>query len=504
VAMVVALSLPVLVLTIGGGADYARVLAARSKLQAAVDSATLATYKHYEQDTNQTEAQLQPYFDKALKASLRQKFERQIDITRERLRLDVANNTLRAEVSADFPTTFIRLAGIDPMTINTTSEVKASLNFTEVALVLDVTGSMGERGKLDELKQAARNFLDKINDKLPASSADSFKVAIVPFAEYVNVGTDKRNEPWIDVPRDRTIVKQTPWKDCDRWVCLKWGQETKRRCHWVGDPDSPDHHKECRDVVETVCQKSTYVKMDHCVTGVDTTRLNIKWEGCVGSRDYPLNLKDEGYGLERVPGVMNHPRHEDSLPDSDLDAWARRKRNHCSTPITPLMPLKTNIDQLKRKIDGLRARGYTYIPIGLVWGWRVLSHKEPFTEGARDADVKSKNVNKIIVLMTDGVNTRAPDKRSRRRYKYREHQRNDRAYADQMLRELCDNIKAINPVTDRRNAEIITVTFDVTDNNIKNLLKSCSTMGSFDAQSGQLTEVFENIANSLAELHLSR
>ena len=52
-------------------------------------------------------------------------------------------------------------------------------------------------------------------------------------------------------------------------------------------------------------------------------------------------------------------------------------------------------------IDALVAKGNTVIPAGLLWGWRVLSSTEPFTEGAAYSDEKWV---KAIVLLTDGEN----------------------------------------------------------------------------------------------------
>ena len=69
--------------------------------------------------------------------------------------------------------------------------MRASVGRTEVALVLDTTKSM-EGARLAELKRAARKFLDTIDASLPDNDANAFKVAIVPFSEYVNVGLGRR------------------------------------------------------------------------------------------------------------------------------------------------------------------------------------------------------------------------------------------------------------------------------------------------------------------------
>lgn len=437
VALMVSLALPALILMVGGGVDYANLLQRKTQLQNAVDSALLATHLHYQHNQSLSDADLQAYFDKHLKASMPSKLRSVLSITDEEVEVDRDNGIMRASVNAESRTNFMRLVAIDKVKLSTFAEVQASPSYTEVALVLDTTGSM--RGsKIAELKRAAKNFLNTIYAKLGSDPA-SFKVAVVPFSMYVNVGMEHRNASWISVPRDRTFR-------------------------------------------------------------VRGGRLTIKWEGCVGSRNYPLNLKDEQYGT-RVPGVMEHPRNT-YYSVASVWGWHWDEWNNCPTSLIPLTSLKTGKSQLVSKIDSLRAGGWTFIPAGLVWGWRVLSPQAPFTEGASWTEVKRKNVRKIIVLMTDGANTRAPDRRRGR--SYADHSTFHWWYADSLTRELCSNIKAINPATGKPYADIITVTFNVRRSRIKNLMKECASIGSYDARSGQLVKVFDSIAKKLVELHLSK
>ena len=504
VAIIVALTLPFLVLVIGGAADYMRILAMRSRLQSAADGAVLATFMRYMQDPRQSVDQLKPYFRKVLRSSLQEKFDRQAKILSIRLELDEKEQVLTSHVRAKLRTTFIRLAGIDDMPITVVSEARAGIGRTEVALVLDTTKSM-EGARLAELKQAAKKFLDDIYARVP-KKANAFRVAIVPFAEYVNVGMDKRNAPWIHVDEDGTYTGRATF--C-HYECPNPQQIPN--CHWEGnedggqvqvcdgtrpycDPNDPQSYRVCRE-------------QDHT--------LVVRWEGCVGSRDYPYNLKDSDYALHKVPGVMNYPRNP-LQPADDYLGWQPYPVNHCpSEPITPLTSLVNKLDVLKERIDRLKAEGFTYIPIGLAWGWRVLSNNgpdDPYHEGADADTVKLGNVRKIIILMTDGMNRIAPN-RDIPGYAYRDHSwrckesenRCDASrYADDLLLKLCSNIKATNPDTKRPNAEIVTVTFDVKDDHIKELLRQCSSLGSFDAKSGELTMVFGDIARKIAELHLSR
>jgi hypothetical protein len=167
-----------------------------------------------------------------------------------------------------------------------------------------------------------------------------------------------------------------------------------------------------------------------------------------------------------------------------------------------LTSLKDDKSKIKQVIDSLSANGTTYIPAGLIWGWRVLSHEEPFSQGADDDEVNRWNVRKVIVLMTDGENTVSPYLKNDD--SYRNHTDYDTGYANDITLEVCDNIKETNPVTGQPNAEIVTITFNVNSSTVKNLLKKCATLGSYDVKSGQLVSIFEQVAKQLTELHLSR
>jgi hypothetical protein len=61
----------------------------------------------------------------------------------------------------------------------------------EVALVFDNTGSMGSQSRLSTLKVAANDFVEILFG--PRDEADTLKVAVVPFSQFVNVGPDKSN-----------------------------------------------------------------------------------------------------------------------------------------------------------------------------------------------------------------------------------------------------------------------------------------------------------------------
>ncbi|MGB6319165.1 MAG: pilus assembly protein TadG-related protein, partial [Litorimonas sp.] len=105
---------------------------------------------------------------------------------------------------------------------------------TEIVLVLDTTGSMGPipgvaGTRMDSLKTATNTFIDIITD---IETDDKVRMAVVPYGQYVNVGTSQRGQQWLDVPAD--WVETFPTK-CE----MKPGPVTGRVCTPSTTPPRP-------------------------------------------------------------------------------------------------------------------------------------------------------------------------------------------------------------------------------------------------------------------------
>lgn len=68
---------------------------------------------------------------------------------------------------------------------------------------------------------------------------------------------------------------------------------------------------------------------------------------------------------------------------------------------TPILPLTSNPSTVINTINAMQAEGGTNIHEGAVWGFRVLSPGEPFSEGGP----YNEAISKVMIIMTDGENT---------------------------------------------------------------------------------------------------
>lgn len=76
----------------------------------------------------------------------------------------------------------------------------------------------------------------------------------------------------------------------------------------------------------------------------------------------------------------------------------------CSGPILPLTSTKADV---VTKLAALDPGGTTNTAVGMIWGWRTLSHQAPFVEGADPSTPAGGRWKKYAILMTDGNNTQS-------------------------------------------------------------------------------------------------
>lgn len=438
VAVIFALSSVVLGGMSGLAIDYSRYLTTRKAMQAVTDQIVIRVAAE-----NATESAVQELGSASLAAlwdPVKQTTTATVVMTKP------SETEYKAVTSTELTTTFMKILGIPKVHIQTSAIAAFGQNKAEVALALDVTSSMSGT-KIDSLKTAAKLLVDTAYE--PAGSENRVKFSLVPFSDYVNVGTMYRNSMWMSVPSDTS--------------------STTNQCYTTQPVVGTSN---CQTMTGTAYNDGvpytyTYQQCDYqygppTTTCSDVTTTNT-WYGCAGSRAYPRNLQKTADSANPIPGVMNV-----LCPQA-------------------LQRLTNSASVVKAAIDDLSAVGNTYIPSGLTWAWRTLSSTTPFQDGDTKASTR-----KVIVLMTDGANTLSPT--------YPAHNGNDTATTDTLLGELCTNIK-------NDNVQIYAVAFEVTDQNIKDRLKACATTVThyFDAASAsELTSAFEKIGKQLSSLHLKQ
>ncbi|MEZ5895254.1 MAG: pilus assembly protein [Parvularculaceae bacterium] len=424
--------------------DFLRHRNAAAAMEQASDAAVLAVARAKLTNDSLTTAQLEAIAQKAFDNNFKSSDMSSIEAVK--VTYDPATKTFHTEIEGAVRTTLLQVIGRHEMTVVAVSEArKGAPRSLEIALVLDTTRSMSG-AKLSALKDSANALVDAV---MPTDDSPT-KVAVVPFAQYVNIGMSRRYEPWADIPADyQSNYNRTTYPD-----------RTLIECHDVETTCTSDG-------ITTPCTRSqcTY---DYGEPVVTPAVANHTWRGCVGSRDYPRNLASGEFSHYQSPGI--------------LDVSCAKE----------LLPLTDDKDAVKDKISELTASGDTFIQPGVVWGYRVLSPEIPFDEGVSYETMHANFGTKAMVVMTDGINYRSVT--------YPGHGGYNRSLADDLLAEQCDKVKDDD-------IRIYTVAFEVTDNAIKDDLRDCATSpGDFydAADASELMDAFGAIALNLQELVLTR
>ncbi|MER2604873.1 MAG: pilus assembly protein [Siculibacillus sp.] len=440
-AMTFALVLLPLIVAAGGGVDAYVMWKKQGLLQSVVDAAVLAGSVQQDESADGVATAttfISKNFDDPQGAT-----------STKTITLDIAKSLITAEVTAKVKASFLPLIGLSEFTIRVKSAATWGGQLMEVAISLDGTGSMSG-SKLTAAKQAAKD-LTNILFTVPGTGAHNskVKVALVPFARYVNVGLASRPSTWLDVPSDSTWTKYECWDTWPGSTCTGYVHRTGT-CYNDGVPYSCEWDE---------CTGWTSVPK---VTACATNSYSSVWHGCVGSRASPLDLQAEVTIAAKVPGLM--------------DAW-------CNAELVRLTNTKGKIIS---GIEAIGANDETFIATGMLWAWRTLSSKLPFGDGAADA----KTTKKAIVLMTDGANTVSATPP--------QHWGSDVAASNAQLTQTCANAKA-------EGISIFTVAFEVTDANIKSILTNCASNANyfFDAtDSAALIAAFNKIGSMLTARRL--
>ncbi len=203
------------------------------------------------------------------------------------------------------------------------------------------------------------------------------------------------------------------------------------------------------------------------------------WTGCTQDRKYPYNLTDATptTGGDTKWGQAQAKVHAG-------DGCAAYAPNHLT-----VAPLTTDFAALKTQLEDMRPYAWTHIALGAEFGYQVLSPDAPFTQGASYSD---KNTQKVMILLTDGMQTEpgfGPGVRN-----VNQGQKN--------LSSICENAKA-------QNITIMTVAYNIDDIETVNRLRNCTTdlaKNFFDIGSGNnVSAAFDEIRKQItASVYISR
>jgi Flp pilus assembly protein TadG len=205
----------VLIATSGAVVDFTSVQQSRTRAQTALDAAALALQPRIKTDSISTlKTKAQTILTERLNDTA-------ITATVGTPSVNTGEGTLELTATMTKPTSFVRLVGISTITAKLVSQATRTQLDLEVAMVLDNSGSMSSSSRMTNLQLAARCATDVLfngtsdcSTSTKIATADALtatntnvKVSIVPFTEFVNVGTGNKTAAWMDQTGTSTVAR---------------------------------------------------------------------------------------------------------------------------------------------------------------------------------------------------------------------------------------------------------------------------------------------------------
>jgi len=198
--------LPVIGLA-GAAVDYSRAASARSAMFAALDATGLMLSKDAaDLSPDQVNARATQIFN----AEFNRPDVPGVQVNAVVSSPQAGSFTLNVTASGNMSTMFTRVLGQSQIGLKGSADFNWGIKKLELALALDNTGSMGQSGKLTQLKTAAKNLLTTL--KNAAKQPGDVKVSIIPFDTTVNVGTVYKDEFWVDYSVKG--IQKNQWTGC--------------------------------------------------------------------------------------------------------------------------------------------------------------------------------------------------------------------------------------------------------------------------------------------------
>ncbi|WP_422373440.1 pilus assembly protein TadG-related protein [Hoeflea sp.] len=413
------LAVPVM---IAGGlaVDYVGMSVEKSKLQNAVDSAALMVAR----EGKLTEEQALKIAQHTVSANYG------IDTAQISVALGTDKATVRATMGQ--PLVFGGFMGKE--TSDVTAEATASYAYTkyEIALVLDTTGSMAG-GKLVSLQNAVIGLVEGM--AALGLDKDQIKFSLVPYAGFVNVGPQygpkingaglitspaadwldqdaKAPVPQSDLPSEFSRFAMFRHLKVDWPGCVETRIPVNNAKHDVDDtspdPNDPNSLFTPFFAIDEPDNKWGYpnsylpdngkpVKGKGNNTSDAEKVDQLARYGRTGQYNKPNNV---------VSSILEtlkwKPVKIDNSPSQFYSNKKDPKGPGFGCEVEPLVPLTTDFKQITDTVNKLQANGSTNMLEGVMWGWRTLSSREPFTGGAPESD---SSVEKIMIFLTDGQNS---------------------------------------------------------------------------------------------------
>ncbi|WP_169054146.1 pilus assembly protein [Nitratireductor sp. XY-223] len=501
--MMFGLSVGVLFVAAGLAVEYSQSLLYKTRINNALDAATLATGRALSiGEISKTGDAAENYFKAIFAANMGDDSFDATAYTLESFDVNTSNQTVSGRVSIKQPLKLLRVGtGTTEQKIASYSAASFGIGSVEVAMVLDVTGSMGSgnNSKLENLKDAAQIGVAEL---LAANTAtdENIRISLVPYNYGVNVGSQlakyvypdyrysKSDAPIYDAKMDSDSAEYDATQDPggyglgfdvasyikDYDVCYKLKNNKAKVRIKIKASDIDDYW----------CPTDTSVDNLPSDFEIEDDFSNV--DNCATDRKAPYS------------GGTNY-QYSSANPSKGMIS---RDSRIATCPASPLVLLTSSESDLDTAIENLNSGGYTAGQIGLMWAWYTISYEwaDYFDGTASDPGdmATDDDLAKYIILMTDGIfNTAYAGNNSSSNVTSQSTKSENRA------KQLCTKIK-------NQGIKIFTIGYE-TPSSADTMLQACAspTEGTlvyhYEPETAEdLRETYQKIANLIRTLRLTQ
>ncbi|TCL09935.1 Flp pilus assembly protein TadG [Shimia isoporae] len=163
-----------MILMVGGiGVDVMHSEMKRTRLQHTLDRAILAAADM--DQTRDAQEVVEDYFDKSNMSGY---------LTDVQHDSGLNFRTVSATANWTHQTNFMKMVGVDTLAVPAAGTAEERIGNLEISMVLDVSGSMGNNNRLTNLKTAAQEFVQTMDDN---TEDGTLSISIVPYAAQVSL-----------------------------------------------------------------------------------------------------------------------------------------------------------------------------------------------------------------------------------------------------------------------------------------------------------------------------
>lgn len=295
-AVLLAIMLVPVMMAISFAVDISRQESANQHLQSAIDAASLAGARALE-DASNNDAEVETIARSTFAANMEAAFG---DLVCEAATVDITRKTGLVTVGSacTLPTLFGGSFWKEEVAVANTSTAQAAITKLDLALMLDVTGSMGPgyeppNTKLADLKVAAKDAAARL---ITPRTGDRVRISFTTYAGAVNAGVyaDKVFEGW--EPGDSTCATE-------REGAAAWKDDVPGKNRWLGQRTSACPNS---SVLPLTADLSTFnTEIDKLTaSGPTAGHLGVAWSWYLISPDWsrvwPSASKPRAYTEDNV------------------------------------------------------------------------------------------------------------------------------------------------------------------------------------------------------------